>query len=121
MQGKTEIMLKGGPNAGITTIQSVLCRDRIRIPQDIWLADTEDGKATVMKGPIEQNWTAQMVAIYKRTNATADGRTIYAFDGNETIDRCESGLDAKPGRLARRCRNEAIFGQSKCRAHQKKT
>lgn len=133
MRGYVTCTFVGGPSEGERRLLARQCQDLIRVPQTTWFAPGPDDTVVLMSDPSGRvqpggkhpesgkyvPWVSFQVAIYRKRKPVQPGDVIYDFEQMDTVDRCEQLLDAKPGRLARRCRNVALSGTAHCRQHQK--
>lgn len=120
MQGVAECLFVGAPGGDkVLNVPGVLCRDRLSIEQDGWLAGCADGGTIVMQGqrPPNANWECFTRAVYEKDLQSKSNNVTYRFLHLETVNRCAQILVQKH----RRCKHEALPGQRYCRQHRSNT
>ncbi len=118
MKGKAECVFLGGPGGDeVLTLPAMHCRDRLSLEQDGWFEALPHGGVNVMRGPRppNANWECYTRAIYAKDASAKAGPVTYRFQGIETVNRCSEILPLKN----RRCKHEAMDGETYCRQHQK--
>lgn len=115
MRGKANCRFIGGPQDGQTiSIPGQACQDTLAVEEEVWIAETADGGAKIMKGrrPRDSKWTTYSVAIYRKQKLE-DGGITYHFVRSQPINRCAKVLET----VGRRCKNDADEGSTYCRTH----
>jgi len=118
MRGKISCRFVGGLKGEEThVIPAMFCRDMLSLVSDVWMAQGQDGKVSVIKGPRPPRapWIHFTREIYEKVKPVVSGCVTYKFVRVEEVNRCEKILEQK----GRRCRNEAETGANLCRVHNK--
>lgn len=117
MQGVAECLFVGAPGGEkVLNVPGILCRVRLSIEQDGWIAAGADGGTLAMQGqrPPNANWECFTRAVYEKDLQSKSTYVTYRFLHLETVSRCAQILAQKN----RRCKHEALPTQLYCRQHQ---